>query len=92
ELARRIDRRLAKGVVVRTGSPRRQSSLDEDARRENVKGTFAVRRPELVRGRTLLVVDDILTTGATLGECAKTLAAAGAWRVWGATLARSVRS
>ena len=57
-----------------------------------MKGTFAVRRPELVRGRTVLVVDDIMTTGATLAECAKTLREAGASRVWSVTLARSVRT
>ena len=57
-----------------------------------MKGTFAVKRPEYVRGRTILVVDDIMTTGATLAECAKTLKEAGASRVWSATLARSVRT
>ena len=92
ELARRIGRRFLKRAMRRQGSFERQGSLPEDEREENVKGTFAVRRPELVRGRTLLVVDDIMTTGATLAECAKTLRDAGAFRVWSATLARSVRS
>jgi predicted amidophosphoribosyltransferase len=78
--------------VKRQGKFETQSSLTEEERIENVKGTFAVRRPELVRGRTILVVDDIMTTGATLGECAKTLKAAGASRVWSVTLARSVRT
>ena len=57
-----------------------------------MKDTFAVREPSLVRGRTILLVDDIMTTGSTLSECAKTLKAAGAWRVWSVTLARSVRT
>lgn len=91
-LARRIDRAFHADVLSRCGHPARQGSLTEDERRENVKGTFIVRRPELVRGRTLLVVDDILTTGSTLAECAKMLYAAGAWRVWSASLARSVRT
>lgn len=47
-------------------------------------------RPEAVRGRTLLVVDDVLTTGSTLSECALALKAAGAERVWCVTLAKSV--
>ena len=51
-----------------------------------------MRHPELVRGRTLLVVDDVMSTGATLSECARALKDAGAWRVWCATLARSVRT
>ena len=91
ELARRIGRKCRR-LVKRQGKFETQSSLTEEERIENVKGTFAVRRPELVRGRTILVVDDIMTTGATLGECAKTLKAAGASRVWSVTLARSVRT
>ena len=57
-----------------------------------VPGTIAVVRPDWVRGRTLLVVDDIMTTGATLSECARVLKESGAWRVWCATLARTCRS
>lgn len=91
-LAKRIDRVFLGRAVARTGHPKRQSSLGEEERVENVKGTFAVRQPERVRGRTILLVDDIMTTGATLSECARTLKDAGAWRVWSLTLARSVRS
>jgi ComF family protein len=91
ELARRI-RRACRRVLVRQGDFERQGGLDEEARMENVKGTFAVRHPEFVRGRTVLVVDDIMTTGATLAETAKTLKEAGASRVWSVTLARSVRT
>ncbi len=92
ELAKRLDRRTSGSVLSRTGSPRRQSGLAEEERRANAAGTFAVRRPEFVRGRTVLVVDDIMTTGATLSECARALKAAGAWRVWCLALARSVRT
>jgi ComF family protein len=89
-LARRIGRKYLSNAVRRCGFPRRQSGLDADERRENVKGTFRVVRPEAVRGRTLLVVDDVLTTGSTLSECALALKAAGAERVWCVTLAKSV--
>ena len=89
-LSRSISRRMA-CALRRRGSPERQSTLGEKERRVNVVGTFAVTRPELVRGRTVLVVDDIMTTGATLSECAKELKAAGAARVWCAAVARSVR-
>jgi ComF family protein len=89
-LARRIGRKYLSNVVRRSGFPRRQSGLDADERRENAKGTFRVIRPEAVRGRTLLVVDDVLTTGSTLSECALTLKASGAERVWCVTLAKSV--
>ena len=89
-LAERLDRRFDVGALARCGHPRRQSDLAVAERRANVKGTFAVRHPERIRGRTVLVIDDILTTGATLSECATTLKAAGAHRVWCAALARAV--
>ena len=91
-LAKRLDRACRGDVLKRKGHPGRQSELDESARRANVKDTFAVAKPELVRGRTLLVIDDVMTTGATLSECARELKAAGASRVWCLTLARSIRS
>ena len=90
-LARRIGRRLDVRSLARCGSPKRQSSLTEQERRENAKGTFIVRRPRLIRGRTILVVDDILTTGATMSDAARALKESGAARVWAATLARSIR-
>ena len=92
DLARRIDRRCDEGVLRRVGRPRRQAGLTEEERRENAKGTFAARHPERARGRTLLVIDDIMTTGATLSDCARALKESGAWRVWCLTVARSVRS
>jgi len=90
-LARRLDRPCLTNVMRRCGRPARQSSLGEEERVANVRGTIATARPGLIRGRTVLVVDDVLTTGSTLSECASMLKAAGAWRVWGLTLARSVR-
>lgn len=90
-LSKRIDRCFEGRVLKRTGHPRRQAELTEDERRENAKGTFAVRAPALVRGRTVLVVDDVMTTGSTLSAAAEALKSAGARRVWCVTLARSIR-
>ena len=92
ELAKRIDRRCDPRQLDRTGSPERQGGLTEEERRENVRGTFAAPHPEEVRGRTVLLVDDVMTTGATFSEAASTLKSAGASRVWCLSLARSVRT
>ena len=100
-LARALARRLGKPfdarAMRRVGSPRRQAGLSEEARRANVVGTFACRRdfsafPPDGRRATVLVVDDVMTTGATLSECAHELKRAGATRVWSVTLARSLRT
>ena len=91
-LARRIGKPCGRFVIRRKGHPKKQSGLDEEERRLNAIGTFSVMRPSAVRGRTVLVVDDIMTTGATLSECAAELRRAGATRIWCVTVARSLRS
>ena len=91
-LAKRLGKPLAARALRRKGNPARQGGLNEQERRQNVVGTFAVRRPEDVRGKTVLLVDDIMTTGSTLSACAAELKAAGAEKVWCVTLARSFRT
>ena len=72
----------------RTPSQGKRNAL---ARRRNVAGAFAVRQSRSVQGMRVLLVDDVFTTGATLGECARVLRRAGAARVDALTLARTVR-
>lgn len=86
---------IARGVSAVTGRPVRtdllrrarftpsQTSLGTRARQENVLGAFALRRkaPSAVAGRTILLVDDVVTTGATMRSCASVLRRAGAHRV-----------
>lgn len=61
--------------------------VSEAARARNVAGAFAVRRGHRFAGRSVCLVDDIKTSGATLNECAKTLKEAGASRVFALVLA-----
>jgi len=63
-----------------------QVGLSHTKRWENVRGAFAVRRSYKLNGPTLLLVDDVRTTGATLAECAKVLRRAGARRVYAAVV------
>jgi ComF family protein len=67
-----------------------QVDLEASSRRENVRGAFSVRRPDLVQGRAVVLVDDVLTTGATVSECASALLASGASQVRVFTLARTI--
>jgi ComF family protein len=69
-------------------SERHRAGLDAHARRESVEGAFAVTRPRLVRGESVLLVDDVFTTGATASACAAALKAAGAPEVYVLTAAR----
>ena len=68
---------------------RAQSELsDREERRVNISGAYEAADPELIAGKCVLLIDDIVTTGSTLSECAKVLLAAGASRVVCAALAR----
>lgn len=69
-----------------------QTKLSREARLENIKGTFLVskRARKKIVGKNLLLIDDVLTTGATTNECAKALKKAGAQKVVVLTLARTL--
>ncbi|MBT3290130.1 MAG: ComF family protein [Victivallales bacterium] len=75
-------------ALVRARATRRQALLDIDSRKANVKGVFAPRPRWSVAGRHVLLLDDVLTTGHTLGEAARTLCEAGALAVSVLTAAR----
>jgi ComF family protein len=66
-----------------------QKALSRTARQENVRGAFQVRSSAACKGRSILLVDDVVTTGATVHEAARVLRAAGAGRVVVAALARA---
>lgn len=59
-----------------------------ESRQKNIRGAYAVTDAEAIKGKTILLVDDIITTGATVSECAATLLEAGAKRITGITVAR----
>jgi ComF family protein len=77
-------------VLVRTRWTEPQTSLSRKERKKNLKGAFAVRKPENVRGKKVLLVDDVYTTGSTVNECSRVLLRAGAHSVDVLTVARAV--
>ncbi len=65
-----------------------QIELSKEQRKENIKGVFQLKNPELIRNKTIFLIDDVFTSGATLEECASILKSAGAEQVWGIVVAR----
>mgnify|MGYP006279604543 FL=1 len=88
-LAGHFDCKLVKDALVRTRYTRQQTRLTPTGRRDNVRGAFAVADGKAVEGRSLLLVDDVATTGATAEECSKALKKAGCGRLQVLTLART---
>ena len=74
-------------IRIRATPP--QTGLSVSARHENMRGVFVVRAPERIHDRTAILVDDVMTTGATLSACAAALKRAGASAVLAITLARA---
>ncbi|HEY4052707.1 MAG TPA: ComF family protein [Terriglobales bacterium] len=85
------DLEFAAKVLVRVKPTVSQIGLTRPQRRENMRGAFRVLHPKRVKGRSILLVDDVLTTGTTASECARVLRKAGAEQVWVATAARTLK-
>jgi ComF family protein len=75
-------------VVRRLSTERHRAGMDAIARRQSVAEAFSIRHPKLIRGRRVLLIDDVFTTGATISACAVALKEAGAEEVFALTLAR----
>ncbi len=93
-LARVLSRRIHVPVVAavrRKKSTPPQAGLTGSQRRLNMSGAFEVKHPDAMRGRRVLLIDDVLTTGATAGACARAMKRAGAEFVAVLTVARADR-
>ena len=94
-LARALSKRtgvpFAPDLLARVRMTRTQGDLTRAQRRRNVRGAFQVRATAPLRGKTVVLIDDVMTTGATFEACARALRRAGAREVRALALARVVR-
>lgn len=81
---------LASGLLIRKRETQSQVGYTRQQRLANLRGAFSA--DDAVRGRDILLVDDVFTTGTTVSECARVMRRAGAKRVWVATVARVLKA
>lgn len=79
---------ILNNVLIKTKTTLPQVELSEQERKENIKGVFFCQKPELIKGKKILLVDDVYTTGSTLEEAAQVLKEAGAKEIIGIVVAR----
>jgi len=87
-LAAQIPIRIGTNILIRRRQTATQTNLNADHRQENVKDAFCIRDQKAVCGKDVILVDDVVTTGATMNSCARSLKEAGAERIIGVALAR----
>ena len=87
-LAKEMGTALCDRLLKRVRHTPSQTALDRQARQENVAAAFQVCTPEKIKGRSVVLVDDVITTGATCLACVEALMEAGAKRVVVAAVAR----
>ncbi len=92
-LARRIAKlkniNFLPGRLIKVRNAPAQTSLEKTDREENVRDAYRVRRPARLSGITVLLVDDVYTTGSTIRECSRVLVRAGVKEVRAVTVARA---
>jgi competence protein ComFC len=89
EIGKRAGIPLARNVLRKIRNAPPQTTLEREARADNVREAYAVVRKETLRGKVVLLVDDVFTTGATIGECVRILLQAGADEVRAITVAQA---
>lgn len=90
-LSRHLALPMALDALIRTRATEPQIELSAAERRVNVRGAFSVKSPESIAGKRILLLDDVMTTGSTMDECAKELKNGGATEIIALTIARTVR-
>jgi len=90
ELSRITSIELCCNNLKRARDTGQQVGLGVEERKRNVSGAFTLEKPEFFKGKKALLVDDVMTTGATINECARVLRGSGA-EVYALTVARAIK-
>jgi len=89
-VAKRLGRPLNLYSLIRNRDTRPQVGLSAKERKKNIRNAFEIREQGVIKGRRVLLIDDVFTTGATARECSKVLRKAGAQEIFVITLSHGV--
>ena len=90
-IANHIGAKIILNCLIKIRDTAPQVGLNAEERRKNIKNAFGIVDKEVIQGKSVILVDDVFTTGATIRNCAKLLKKAGAGEVYAVTLAHSMR-
>ena len=91
EIADVISKTVRTDIIIKAQRTAHQKNLSQTERQQNLKGVFTVVDPEAVKGRNILIADDVCTTGSTLAELTKILIEAGAEKVYCASCCKTTK-
>ena len=89
QIAKKTGLKPVYDVLIRSKNTKPQSNFHKKDRFKNVKGVFEVKNKDLIKDKNILLIDDVLTTGATVSECAKVMKKSGAKNIYVLALART---
>lgn len=89
ELSSLINKPYYVNLLVKEKATLTQAELNYSLRQKNIKNSFSVTNPTKIKGAKIILIDDVITTGATMNECAKVLKKAGAQEVMGLAFAHT---
>lgn len=92
EFAKKLNMESSNNILVRIKNTPKQSLLSMEERKNNMENAFEVVSKDSIKGKTILIIDDVYTTGATIDECAKVLKKAKAKEVYSLTIAHAIRN
>ena len=91
-IAQKMDKELKNNILKKVRNNKPQSLLTANKRKNNVYNAYKLIRADAIKGKTILLIDDIYTTGATVNECSKVLKENGAKKIIVATVAKATIS
>ncbi|MGV2432198.1 MAG UNVERIFIED_CONTAM: ComF family protein [Rickettsiaceae bacterium] len=89
ELASLVEKKIIYDILIKSRNTKSQTSLSEKDRRKNLFGSITVQNKEKIKGKKILLIDDVITTGSTVDLCAKQLKKSGAKEVIILSIART---